>query len=199
MPYKKNCLLYHKYLINIIPKRSRCSLYLGDSSKWQYTINENLLNNNILLYLCFHRLIDKRYIKYFKKILTQHKYIQFINQNDISECLSKTSLVVSDFSSIIFDLMYRSKPFIIYIPDGNDPEIEEIYINEYYELIQLMKNGSIYFENKYFSINDKVNKINYYINNNFTLDTKLKQFYDSFGFKRENSLNKLIYYLQSIQ
>ena len=161
-------------------------------------LNENLLNNNISLYLCFHRLIDKKYIKLFKKILIQHKYIQFINQNDISECLSKTSLVVSDFSSIIFDLMYRSKPFIIYIPDGNDPKIEEIYINEYYELIQLMKNGSIYFENKYFSINDTVNKINYYINNNFTLETKLKQFYDSFGFKRENSLNKLIYYLKNI-
>ena len=124
-------------------------------------LKENLLNNNISLYLCFHRLIDKRYIKLFKKILTQHKYIKIINQNDISECLSKTSLVVSDFSSIIFDLMYRSKPFIIYIPDGNDPKIEEIYNNEYYELIQLMKNGSIYFENKFFNINDTVNKINY--------------------------------------
>ena len=78
--------------------------------------------------------------------------IQFINQNEISECLSKTSLVVSDFSSIIFDLMYRNKPFIIYIPDGNDPTIEDIYKYEYYELIQGMKNGSIYFENKFFNV-----------------------------------------------
>ena len=184
---KKNKEISSFYIINII------NLITNN------ILNENLLNNNILLYLCFHRLIDKRYIIYFKKILTKHKYIQFINQNDISECLSKTSLVVSDFSSIIFDLMYRSKPFIIYIPDGNDPEIEEIYINEYYELIQLMKNGSIYFENKYFRINDTINKINYYINNNFTLETKLKQFYDSFGFKRENSLNKLIYYFYIIR
>ena len=101
--------------------------------------------------------------------------IQFINQNEISECLSKTSWVVTDCSSI----------FIINIPDANDPHIEYIYKKEYYEQIKLtffiifslffiylnllsikilIKNNTIYFGNKFFELNQTINKIIYYIN-----------------------------------
>ena len=182
----KNKLISSFYLNNII------NLINND------ILNEMLIKKNTTLYISFHRLVETKYINIIKNKIIYHKYIRYIEQGEISECLSKTSLVVSDFSSIIFDLIYRRKPFIIYIPDGNDPQIKEIYNNEYYELILLMKNGSIYFENKYFDINQTVNKINYYINNNFNLDIKLKKFYDSFGFKKENNLNKFIYYLKNI-
>ena len=94
--------------------------------------------------------------------------------------------------------MYRNKPFIIYIPDAEEPYLKDIYKKDYYELIDSMKNGTIYFENKYFYINETVNKIIYYINNNYNLDIKLKLFYDSFGFKQENSINKFINYLQNL-
>ena len=151
------------------------------------------------LYLSFHLLIDINNIKHIKKKMILLKYIKLIEQNEISECLSKSSLVVSDFSSIIFDFMYRGKPFIIFIPDGEDPQLKEIYKNDYYELIKSLKNGTIYFENKYFYINETVNKINYYINNNFKLDSKLKIFYDSFGFKIQNSIDKFIYYLKNLK
>jgi len=164
--------------------------------------DENLINNlikkNATLYLSFHRLINKNYIKIYKKKLNSNNSIKLIEQNDIAECLSKSSLAVSDFSSIIFDFMYRSKPFIIYIPDAEDPYLKDIYKKDYYELIDSMKNGTIYFENKYFYINETVNKIIYYINNNYNLDIKLKLFYDSFGFKKENSINKFINYLQNL-
>ena len=124
--------------------------------------------------------------------------MQIIEQNDISECLKKTSLVVTDFSSVIFDLMYRRKPFVIYIPDANDPEIVNIYKPDYYELINSMKNGTINFENKYFNLNETINKIIYYINNNFNLDPKLENFYDSFGFKNGSNINKFIEYLKNL-
>ena len=159
----------------------------------------NLINKNATLYLSFHRLIDNNNIKKFRNKLNSNNSIKLIEQNDIAECLSKSSLAVSDFSSIIFDFMYRSKPFIIYIPDAEDPYLKDIYKKEYYELIESMKNGTIYFENKYFYINETVNKIIYYINNNYNLDIKLKLFYDSFGFKKENSINKFINYLQNLK
>ena len=161
-------------------------------------LNYNLIKNNTSLYLSFHRLIKSNDIKKYKMILKQYKSIKLIEQNDISECLSKSSLAVSDFSSIIFDFMYRNKPFIIYIPDAEDPQLKDIYKKDYYELIESLKNGTIFFENKFFDINETVNKIIYYINNNYNLDVKLKQFYDSFGFKRENSIDKLIYYLKNL-
>ena len=50
-----------------------------------------------------------------------------------------------------------------------------------------MKNGTIYFENKFFEINSLVEKIIYYINNNFNIEKNLEEFYDSFELnKRKN-------------
>ena len=127
------------------------------------------------------------------------KSINYISQNEISDCLSKTSLVVSDFSSIIFDSMYRRKPFIIYVPDANDPDIKNIYIDEYYQLIQSIKNGTIYFENKFLDINSVVEKIIYYINNNFNLEDDLVKFYDSFELNKGKNINNFIKYLINLK
>ena len=161
-------------------------------------LNKELKKNNIIIYLIFHRLIDDKYINKFIKNLKGKNNIEFINQNEISECLKKTSLVVTDFSSIIFDLMYRRKPFVIYIPDANDPEIINIYKSDYYELIKSMKNDTIIFENKFYNLNETINKIIYYINNNFNIEPRLEKFYDSFGFKIGNNINKFINYLKNI-
>ena len=161
--------------------------------------NKEIQKNNITIYLSFHRLINKKYIKKVIKISKNNKYINFIEQNEISDCLGKTNLVVTDFSSIIFDLMYRKKPFIIYIPDADDPNIKEIYQSDYFELIESMKKEEIKFQNIFFNIKDTVDKIIFYINNNFQLDKKLENFYESFGFKNESSINKFIDYLINIQ
>ena len=175
------------------------SYYLHNISALITNVNlaKNLETRNVTLYLSFHRLIDKEYKKLYKTLIKKIKYIKFIYQNEISECLSKTSLIVTDFSSIVFDIMYRRKPFIIYIPDSNDPNIRDIYSRDYYELIESMKNGSIYFENKYFKIEETINKIIYYINNNFTIEPYLERFYDSFGFKKGNNINTFIDYLSN--
>ena len=79
-------------------------------------------------------------------------YMKYIQQNTIFKCLKKTDLVVSDFSSIIFDLIYRRKPYIIYIPDANDKNIKGKYKKVYVQLIESMKNGKIKFENRFFNI-----------------------------------------------
>ena len=108
---------------------------------------------NTTLYFAFHRFILEKYKDLYSSIIHRNNYINYIEQNEISDCLSKTSLVVSDFSSIIFDYMYRRKPFIIYVPDANDHNIRDIYSEDYYQLIESLKNGTFYFENKYFDIN----------------------------------------------
>ena len=64
-----------------------------------------------------------------------HDNMQYIKENDIAQCLSKTKLLVTDFSSIIFDMIYREKPYIIFIPDANDPNIKDIYWNRSFEVI----------------------------------------------------------------
>ena len=90
--------------------------------------------------------------------------------------------------------MYRRKTFIIYVPDSNDTKIKDIYTKYYYELIESMNNGTIYFENKFFNIDEAINKIIYYINNNFTIESNLEKFYDSFQFKSGNNIDTFIDY-----
>lgn len=150
---------------------------------------------NITMYLSFHRLVEEKYVNKFKNIVKERPLIEFITQQEISECLGRTSLVVTDFSSIVFDLMYRGKPFIIYVPDGNEPALRQIYKPDYYKLIESMKNNTIEFENKYFSLYETIEKIIFYIQNNFTLDPKLERFYQTFGFKREKMIDKFVDYL----
>ena len=185
---------------NILKNKQISSDYFRNIKKLinNSILNRELKNNKIIMYSIFHRLIDDKSINKLKNKLKKNNNIEFINQNEISQCLRRSSLVVTDFSSIIFDFMYRRKPFVIYIPDANDPEIINIYKPDYYELIKSMKNGTIFFENKYFNLNQTINKIIYYIYNNFNLEPKLEKFYDNFGFKSGNNINKFIKYLNKI-
>ena len=182
----------------IMKNKRISSYYLNNINNLVTNINlyKELNKNNVTLYLSFHRLINKKYKMKYKILSNNSKYIKYINQNEISECLSKTSLIVTDFSSIVFDIIYRRKPFIIYIPDSDDPNIKNIYSRDYYELIESMNNGTIYFENKYFNVSKTIKKIIYYINSNFTIEPYLERFYDSFGFKRRNDINTFIDYLK---
>ena len=159
--------------------------------------NEELINNlskqNITLYFTLHHQLHK-YRKKFKDISN----IKYIEENDIADCLSKTNLLVSDYSSIIFDMIYRQKPYIIFIPDAYDPNLYKIYKKNCYDVINKFKSNDFRFENIFFDINSTVKKINYYIDNRFELEPSLKKFYDDFNFTHENSINKFINYLLKI-
>ena len=158
-------------------------------------LHQELKKNKINLYFNIHHLLSK-YINKFKKKYENNKNINFIEDNQISDCLSKIDLVITDFSSIIFDIIYRRKPYIIFVPDANDPLIKKIYKKNYYNLIKNIKN--LEFENKYYQLNDTINKIIFYIQNNFNLEPKLEKFYDSFKFKEDDSINKFINYLKNL-
>ena len=62
-------------------------------------------------------------------------------------------------------------PFIIYIPDSNEIDIEFIYDKNYYELIQSLKNGTINFINQYYNL--FIHFLNIKISKNFFLQSKL--------------------------
>jgi len=199
--FKTQSILFMFTWRNIKPKKD-ISLYYIENVITLLTnsnLKEAINKNNITLYFTFHRyIIDKYKIKYIE-IISKNQYINYIDQNEISDCLSETSLVVSDFSSIIFDMMYRRKPYVLYVPDANDPNIKNIYLDEYSQLIESLKNGSFYFENKFFDINSTVEKIIYYINNNFNIENNLIKFYDSFELNRGKNINKFIKYLVDLK
>ena len=161
--------------------------------------NEQLINvllkKNLILYFSIHHEFLK-YENIFKSIINI-KNIIYIKEKDVAECLLKTNLLVSDFSSIIFDMIYRKKPFIIFIPDANDTNIENIYKPSNYNIIKNFSNNDFKFENVNFDINSTVNKIIYYnilnnlLNNNRNIESILK--------KRKINLNNFLNRYRTIQ
>ena len=139
-----------------------------------------------------HNLLNKQ------KMIKNKTIAKYINQEEILKCLMECELVISDFSSVIFDLMYRKKPFIIFIPDSDDNNISELYDQDYVNIINSIKNDTIKFQNKFFSVENTINKIIYYVNNNFHLDSKLRKFYKQFNFYHKNNIIRFIEYLKFI-
>ena len=122
----------------------------------------------------------------------------YINQDQIIDCLTKTNLIITDFSSIIFDIMIRNKPYIIFIPDSEDPNIDNIYNETYCNIIKNLINGTISFKNIFFTVESTVNKIIYYINNNFILEPYLMKFYNIFNLTGGNNSKDFIIYLKHL-
>jgi hypothetical protein len=156
-------------------------------------LNHILKIKNITLFFSLHHMIE-----HFKKLFYMNKIIKYVNQDKIIDCLIKSNLLVTDFSSVLFDIMSRKRPFIIFIPDCEDPNLYEIYNIHYFNIINDLKNGSRKFENIFFNIKTTINKIIYYINNNFKLDLKLKQFYEQFNLNGGNNTNNFIEYVKNI-
>ena len=157
-------------------------------------LKEELIQNNITIYFAVHH---KIYVNYHFRI-ERIKYIKFIEVKNIADYIGKSNLFITDFSSIIFDFIYQRKPYIIYIPDNNDTLINLNYKKTYYELIQLMKNGTIEFENQFFNLESVINKIIFYLKNNFKLDKKLEIFYDSLNIKKDNNIYEFIKYIKNL-
>lgn len=160
-------------------------------------MNNKFLRNSfdqkgITLNFCLHHMLEI----YKDKLNFGNNKIKFIKQDEIFRCIAKSSLLVTDFSSIIFEFIYLNKPFVMYIPDGNDNSINKFYKENYINLINALKNGTIDFMNKYFDINQTVDKIIYYINNNYQLDEKLIEFYKTFNLTCGNNTMKFINYLE---
>ena len=97
---------------------------------------KNLLDEkNVTLYLSLHHNLLNR-----QNLIKIKNNAKFINQEEIFNCLRKCNLIISDFSSVIFDLMYRNKPFIIFIPDNDDKNLINRYEKDY-----INKVGIIFF------------------------------------------------------
>ena len=159
------------------------------------TLIQKLIEKNITLYHRFHHNMNNNNYK----IKISNPKMKFIKIEEISDTLMKSNLLITDFSSVTFDFVYQMKPIIIYIPDSEDPNIKDKYDDDYYNLINSMKNGTIQFENKCNTTEQVINKIINYIDNNFELESNIKEFYDSFEFKCGNNTQSFINYIENLK
>ena len=158
-------------------------------------INEQLLLNNVKIYFCYHHALkEKKTIN-----VDNDTNIRFISQNEISILLKNSSLIITDFSAILFDAIVQRKPLILYLPDGLDSDLQDIYTEQYYETINKIKNGTIYLNEVYLDFDKVVNKIIYYIKNGFYLEKEKLEFYKKFRLTNKGNTRKFIKYLMSLK
>ena len=195
--FNKNISIFAMFTFRNATKKSynMSTFYLENILKLinNVDLNKELEKKNITLYFTLHSIFRN----YKDKIIINNKNTKYIKHRDVSTCLMETNLLVTDFSSIIFDFIYQRKPYIMFIPDAYDPNIKNVYDVGYYEIIDRLKNGTLYFENKFLNLSEAINKIIYYINNNFKLELNIEKFYDSFEFKCQNNTENFINYLNN--
>ena len=153
-------------------------------------IKKQLHQNNIKLFFCYHHALREK----ITFNLTYNDNIKFINQNDIFNLLSNSSLIITDFSSILFDAIVQRKPLILYVPDALDENLINIYERNYYETIIKIKKGMIYLGEIFFDLTKVIDKILYYIKNDFVLEEEKLKFYKEFKFKNKGNTKKFIKY-----
>lgn len=156
-------------------------------------LNINLNKNNVKLFFCFHHSLKDKIV-----INTNKHNIRIISQNKISSVLKNSSLIITDFSSILFDAIVQRKPLILFIPDCLDPNLENIYTSEYYETINKIKNGIIYLGEVFVDLKKVINKIIYYINNGFILEPERLRFYNEFRLKKSGNTKRFVNYLKHL-
>lgn len=169
--------LYYKNIYNILNNRK---------------INRYLQKYNIKLFFCYHHAMIQ------KKKIRESNNIRFILQNEISTLLMNSSLIITDFSSILFDAIVQKKPLILYIPDGLDINLKDIYSYQYYETITKLKNGMIFLLEIFLELKDVVNKIIYYIKNNFALENENLLIYKEFRLKNRGNTRRFIKYIKML-
>jgi CDP-glycerol glycerophosphotransferase (TagB/SpsB family) len=167
--YKKNISVFHEKANNKnksifimftwrkVKKNKRISNYYFKNIINLFTnklLNTVLKKKNITLYYSLHHMIED-----YKYLFNNFKYVKYISQDIIIECLNKSDLIITDFSSIIFDMMARNKPYIMFIPDSEDKNLNDIYDEAYCNIIKSLKNGTMNFQNRYFSVKSTVKKI----------------------------------------
>ena len=175
--------------------RSISELYYNNLNNLFNNINitEQFQKNHIKLYYCYHHKLKEK-----RKIKTNINIIH-INQNDISSLLKNSSLIITDFSSILFDAIVQKKPLILFIPDGLDSNLKDLYSKEYYETITKLINGNLYLYELFLDLKDVINKIIYYIKNDFVLEDEKLKFYNTFELNNNNNTKKFISYLKNIK
>ena len=176
-------------------RKNISNLYFTNILKILYNreINKQLKKNNVKLFFCYHHALKV------KLRIIKRKNIRLIEQNEISKLIKNSSLIITDFSSILFDAIVQKKPLILYIPDGLETNLRDIYIKEYYETIMKIKNGEINLFEVFLDVKEVINKIMYYIKNDFVLEESKLKFYNEFRLKNKDNTRKLIKYIRMIK
>ena len=138
--------VYENYKLN---KNVKIILYAptfrDNYSHNPYDINLEILKNHLLattndewvIMVRFHPLVVNG-----KEYINSNDYIDVTNYPDMQELINSSSLVITDYSSVMFDSLIAKKPVLLYANDIEEYNLERGYYFQFSELpFPLFKNN----------------------------------------------------------
>ena len=162
-------------------------------SMYYKKIDELLTNDNLINYLKLKQIkvFYKRHHQELSATNGYHKYynnyIHEVNDSEnFSQIIDNSSLFITDYSTLCFDFMFQNKPVLFYPLDINDPKLskEDSYNAKYL-------NKKMIFGNNYNNSKDMIEKIKFYVNNDFTIEKNIKNIYESLFYLKKNIFENL--------
>lgn len=182
----KKIFIFFTYRATFNSDSRQKGTYLDRISKFVHKLNEVVKRQDekIEVYLAPHHAL----LKHDKNCNFDFmKNVNIVSPLEISKHIKTADLFVTDFSSACFDLLYRNIPTIFYCFDtdvryGNFRDntkesakmIEELLYNCYYDL------------------DSAISKIEYYINNDFKLESELLEKNNNIFWNRGNNCERLL-------
>ncbi|MBQ9271940.1 MAG: glycosyltransferase [Alphaproteobacteria bacterium] len=155
-------------------------------------LHSYLSQNDITLYFAPHHAL--LYIAHIDFDLSNEKNIQIIDTQNISRYIRKCSCLLTDFSSVAFDFMFQNKPVIFYTLDKDDTILNKYDKDD----LSRFEYKQYILPNVYFDEEAVVNRVIEYCENNFKIDERTREIYDSFFYTKENIREQLIEKLEAI-
>ena len=168
--------LYYKNILNLFKNEELINYLI------QYDIN--------LFFAPHHKIINK-----LSQITENLSCIQIVPQDKISYYIKNSSMLLTDFSSIVFDFMFQNKPVVLYGLDSGDKNLSKYDKFDLDNLIQKKES----FPNIFFKEEDIINCIKKYIDNNFKIDEDTRKIYNEFFIVRENICKHLVETLENLK
>lgn len=148
-------------------------------------LQECLQVNNVTVYFAQHHALSANCGIDFQP---EFENIKLVDMQNISTYIKHCSCLVTDFSSVAFDFMFQNKPVVFYILDKGDSHLKPFEQDD----IERMNYKQYIMPNILFDEDSVVEKIKYYVENNFELEPITKQKYDKFFYTKENIRAKLV-------
>lgn len=159
---------WRRYLKGVNLLRSDYFQYL-DSLLSNEKIVKFTQDNNVKIKIAFHHELIRRIMQN-DEIKFKNKNVEIVDMTEISKQIPKTSLFITDFSSIVFDFMYLDIPVIFYRFDIDLNETQKDF-----ESINFAMSRDNYLYNCCYDEESTVDTIIKYINNGFVLEDENKE------------------------
>ena len=117
---------------------------------------------------------------------------ELADSNNLIKYINTTDLFITDYSSIFHDFMFLNVPIIFYRLDYNDPWLSPLDLQD----LENCRTKDRLLFNVFYNEEDVIDKILYYIHNDFKIEKEFNDIENSFFTEKSNICEKFVSHLE---